>query len=92
MNDAPATFDVIRFDDAGALVELRVSTELFRGARVPLEHIPANERAWFAKLARAAEGGDARSAALLLEAVEGALIIDDDASAMKKSRGGDSPA
>jgi hypothetical protein len=92
MTQAVARFDVVRFDEGGALVELRVSTDLYRGARVPLEHIPASERAWFAKLARAAQDGDARSAALLLEAVEGALIIDDDASAMKKSRGGDSPA
>lgn len=75
-----------------ALVELRVSDELYARARVPLEHIPKAERAWLLKLARASQLGDERSTALLLEAVQGVLIIDEDASAMRKDRRGDSPA
>jgi hypothetical protein len=70
----------------GKLVELRLRNELF-SAHVPLEHISPSERAWFSKLAIA---GDERSIALLIEAVEGVLIVDDNASAMRKR--GESPA
>ena len=83
--------EVIAIHD-GDLVELRVSDELFTRARVPLEHIPKAERAWLSKLALASQSGHARYKALLLEAVAGVLIIDDDASAMRKARTGDSPA
>ena len=76
----------------GELVELRVGDDgLFTNAHVPLESLAKSERQWLTKLALAAQSGDVRSRALLLEAVQGALIIDDDASAMKK-RKGDSPA
>ncbi len=82
--------DVARFE-RGALVELRVSDALFSRARVPLESLPQAERAWLGKLAAAAQAGDARSTALLLEAVQGALILDDDATGLRKDRRGDAP-
>ena len=86
--------EVIEIRD-GVLVELRITDDddgLFARARVPLEHIPKAEKQWLTKLAENAQRGDQRSSALLIEAVQGALIIDDDASAMRRSPSGDSPA
>ena len=82
--------DRMRLED-GALVELFVSSDLFEGARVPLEALTQNERLWFSKLARAIEDGDERSRSLLLEAVQGAILVDPRAKGLQK-RGGDSPA
>jgi hypothetical protein len=78
--------------EQGELVEVRVGDDVFSGARVPLEALPKAERTWLARLAAKAQDGDEGAAALLLEAVQGSLILDEGGRALRKAGHGESPA